>query len=68
MFKQTLCLHFEVLYVIFKTRGAFYNMIDMITHEFECFEGLQIRRSVQLIRMQHFIHNTNEREKFKNVP
>ena len=36
--------------------------LDMIKREFECFEWLQIRRSVLLIRMQN-INNTNEREK-----
>ena len=35
----------------------------MIKRELECFQLLQIRRTVMLIRMQHYITNINEREK-----
>ena len=37
------------------------------TRLFECIKGLQIRRIAMLNRMQHYIKNTNERDRLYKV-
>ena len=53
--------------MIFKTRGSAERFRYDKTRLFECIKGLQIRRIVMLNRMQHYIKNTNERDRLYRV-
>ena len=60
-------IHEKERFIIFKTRGAAERFIYDKTRLFECIKGLQIRRIVMLNRMQHYIKNTNERDRLYKV-
>ena len=61
-------IHEKERFIIFKTRGAAERFRYDKTRLFECIKGLQIRRIVMLNRMQHYIKNTNERDRLYKVP
>ena len=56
-------IHEKEHFIIFKTRGAAERFRYDKTRLFECIKGLQIRCIVMLNRMQHYIKNTNERDR-----
>ena len=60
-------IHEKECFIIFKTRGAAERFRYDKTRLFECIKWLQIRRIVMLNRMQHYIKNTNERERLYKV-
>ena len=53
-------IHEKERFIIFEFR---YDKMQL----FECIKGLQIRRIVMLNRMQHYIKNTNERDRLYKV-
>ena len=61
-------IHKKERFIIFK-EGAFYHIHFRYdkTRLFECIKGLQIRRIVMLNRMQHYIKNTNGRDRLYKV-
>ena len=60
-------IHEKECFIIFKTRGAAERFKYDKTRLFECIKWLQIRRIVMLNRMQHYIKNTNERDRLYKV-
>ena len=60
-------IHEKECFIIFKTRGAAKRFRYDKTRLFECIKWLQIRRIVMLNRMQHYIKNTNERDRLYKV-
>ena len=60
-------IHEKECFIIFKTRGAAERFRYDKTRLFECIKRLQIRRIVMLNRMQHYIKNTNERDRLYKV-
>ena len=60
-------IHEKERFIISKTRGAAERFRYDKTRLFECIKGLQIRRIVMLNRMQHYIKNTNERDRLHSV-
>ena len=60
-------IHEKERFIIFKTRGAAERFRYDKTRLFECIKGLQIRCIVMLNRMQHYIKNTNERDRLYKV-
>ena len=60
-------IHEEECFIIFKTRGAAERFRYDKTRLFECIKRLQVRRIVKLNRMQHYLKNTNERDRLYKV-
>ena len=60
-------IHEKECFIILKTRGAAERFRYDKTLLFECIKLLQIRRVVMLNRMQHYIKNTNERDRLYKV-
>ena len=60
-------IHGKERFIIFKTRGAAERIRYDKTQLFECIKGLRIRRIVMLNRIQHYIKNTNERDRLYKV-
>ena len=60
-------IHEKECFIIFKTRGAAERFRYDKTRLFECIKRLQIRRIVMLNRMQHYIKNTDERDRLYKV-
>ena len=60
-------IHEKECFIIFKTRGAAERFRYDKTRLFECIKRLQIRRIVMLNRMQHYIKNTNKRDRLYSV-
>ena len=62
-------IHEKERFIIFKTRGAAERFRYDKMRLFECitFNALPIRRIVMLDTMQHYIKNTNERDRLYKV-
>ena len=66
-FLKYFLIHEKECFIKFKTRGTAERFRYDETRLFECIKRLQIRRIVMLNRMQHYIKNTNERDRLYKV-